>query len=493
MSGPSSSAAATGAALDPAPIEKTSERNREASASLWRNTAAIAVARLGSVAFDGITYILTARYFGPSEYGNYLAVLAFLNLVDVAADMTLMDVSVREMSLSPKLAGGWLGASTVLRLALALVGMAGFGVYLAFTGHWQGGLAAAAMAALILPAGGFRMPLALFRARMMMHYELGIVLATRFFNLAIVLVLIQQKAGLSYFFAGTLASRVLLAVMAWTCVFLIFKPQVTVAFRQIKQLARESVPMGLSGLFVATQLKADILIVAAFAGATAAGLYGSVAQLPEYSLYVPVIITTPMLPILSQAFAQAERSSFQQFFQKMWDSVLIVSMPLAVVGIVAPAACVALLFGDEYQPVAHLLPLLVLSIVAMWVSHATAIATVAAGLQSNFIWIQTVCILVYLLLNYLSIPLWGATAAAAVRLVTTAIAPVLTYWIIRRRIGLRIGFGSMWRIGSAAGLMALVLLACGSLPLLVSASIACGFYGATLWLMRPRSASMVGI
>ena len=76
----------------------TAPGERDDTALIWRNAIAIGIARLGSVILDGLAYIVTARYFGPAAYGNYLSILVFLNLVDVAADMTVMDVTVREMS-----------------------------------------------------------------------------------------------------------------------------------------------------------------------------------------------------------------------------------------------------------------------------------------------------------------------------------------------------------------------------------------------------------
>src|SRR5271165_5421935 len=79
------------------------------------NMAAIGFSRVGGALIDGLTYVLVARYFGPADYGHYLALLAFLNLVDLAADMALMDITVREISKDPARTGAWLASSTILR------------------------------------------------------------------------------------------------------------------------------------------------------------------------------------------------------------------------------------------------------------------------------------------------------------------------------------------------------------------------------------------
>ena len=459
------------------------------SGLVWRNTAAIGCARIGSVALDGVTYVLTARYFGPAEYGHYLSLLAFLNLVDLAADLTLMDILVREMSREPDRNGAWLTAGTILRVALAGLGLVAFALYLRLAGAGGGLSATAWIAALILPAGALRMPLALFRARMKMHYELGIVLAARLANLLLFIILMQVHGSMGQFFLAILASRILLAVLGWGAACTRFGIRLTLPGPRLRRLARESIPMGLSGSFVALQLKADILLLAPMAGAAAAGLYGAVAQLPEYSLYIPVVLSTPMLPVLSRLFAESARDRFQEYYGKMFHSIVAAVIPLAVVALAMPKAAVTLLFGPSYAEAAGVLPILALAIVAMWISHATAIAAVAAGLQANFIWIQSICMAAYLLLDWLLIPYWGGTAAALVRLITTVIAPVLTGWVLWRRLHCVLEIGRFRSTAIAGAGMALTVIACNGLPVLVAAAMGSLVYGAALWAMS-RSASL---
>src|ERR1035441_8481615 len=104
-------------------------------------------------------------------------------------------------------------------------------------------------------------------------------------------------------------------------------------------------------------------------GAAAAGFYGAVAQLPEYSLYLPVIITTPVLPMMARAFAESAKERFQELYGNMLTAVVSVVIPVAVMAIVMPTATVTLLFGPQYASVSRVLPLLALSIVALWVDR----------------------------------------------------------------------------------------------------------------------------
>jgi len=455
-------------------------REKSDTSLIWRNAAAIGIARVGSVVLDGLAYIVTARYFGPAAYGNYLSILVFLNLIDVAADMTIMDVTVREMSKEPEQAGSWLAAGTVVRLAIAGIGLVAFIVYIRLSGYSGELLQAAWIGALMLPAGALRMPLAVFRARLRMHYELAIVLITRLVNVLLVLWLIYSHGAMHHFFAVTAGSRILLAVLCWGAAIGLFRVQLARPGQRLRTLVRESIPMGVSGLFVAVQFRGDILMVANMGGATIAGLYGAIAQLPEYSLYLPVIISTPMLPLLTTSYGESAPVRFESLYRNMFKSVVTMVIPFAVAAIVLPQGAITFVFGTAYIAVAPILPLIVLSIVAIWVSHVISITAVAVGLQANFIWTQSVCLTSYLLLNWLAIPRWGIAGAAAIRLITTVLAPALIYIIVKRRTGFSLKIVEIRGSLIAGASMAIIVLLGSSLPFVVAATMGSIAYVALL-------------
>lgn len=451
---------------------------------IGHNVAAIGVSRVTAIALDGLAYVVLARYLGPATYGQYVSIFAFLSLIDLAADMMTLDVTVREIAAQPDRSSTWLSAATVLRMGLALIGILAFSVYASWTGMSRDpGLASTVVvAALLLPVGALRTPLAAFRAHMRMHYELGIVLVTRFVNLVLVFAVASRGGTLAQLFAVTIASRALLAFLGWTAAVrqFGFVPELNAA--AIRQLARESLPMGISGVFVAVQLKADILLVGAIVGTEAAGLYSVVAQLPEYLLYVPVIFTTPALPVLSRCIADRGTREFQQLYQAMFDTVMALVIPIAVIGIIVPQQTVTFLFGEAFAPAASVLPLLIMSVVFMWFSHATAIAAVAARLQHHFIWIQAVCVAVFVALDATLIPSWGTTGAAVARLVAAAMAPAFTYALLRRRLGASLSTGMLGRSVVAAIAMAAGVAATAAQPLVLTGAVGFTLYAAGLWM-----------
>jgi O-antigen/teichoic acid export membrane protein len=450
---------------------------------LGRNIMAMGLSRVSVIALDGLTYILLARYLGPLAYGQYISIAAFIALVDVWADMMTLDVTVREMSRDPEHGHQWLTAATLLRLALAVLGLAAFAVY-ARLGPLRGQPGVSDLlliAAALLPMGALRMPLAAFRAHMRIRYELAVLAAARSANLVLIAWVLYRGGGLAQLFLAMLASRVLLAILCWTAMVRVFRFVPATSVARLRQITRRSLPMGVSGLFVAIQLKADIMLVAAIAGAETAGLYSAVAQLPEYLLYVPVIFTTPVLPVLSRHAAGRDLASFQRLYQSMFDTVMAIVLPIAVVSSLLPTEVVVWLFGPGFTAAGAVLPTLMMTVVFMWFSHATAIATVAAGLQDHFIWIQAICVTLYVSAIALLIPLWSMHGAATARLMAAIMAPLLTCMILRRRFGVSLSTRTLRPACAAAVVMAVAVVAASRLPLHVAALVGLTMYGAGLW------------
>ena len=420
----------------------------------------IAIARGSAIIFDGLSYIVIARSLGPLDYGLYIGIMAAVTLIDLSADLTVFDIAVREMSRHARQMGLWLGAATSLRVAL---GMAGLGVYAVYA-TWgppsrsHAASVAAILAALALPLGALRTPIAVFRADMRMHYELLLIVVTRIINLLLVLFFVRIGGGLLPLILATVLSRAVLAVLGWVVVVRVFRVIPIFEFSPLKVLFLESIPMAVSGLLVAVQLKLDLVLVAFFRGAASAGLYAVVAQLPEYLLYIPVIMTTPLLPLLSRARMNAEHEEFNRIFRKLFQVIIAVAVPTVVMSFMRPREIVVLAFGQHYAESSRVFPLIMLSVAFMWISHALAVTMVASLLQKDFIWIQCLCVAAFLAVCLLYIPHSGAKAAAWARVIGSFMAPLLSWLVLRRKLRLPLPGAWVLRVLGASAAMAVSVL-----------------------------------
>jgi O-antigen/teichoic acid export membrane protein len=463
-------------------VQQQGRRHGEAR-SLSRNILYVALARASAIALDGLSYLLVARYLGPSDYGFYLSMVAAITLIDVASDLSLFDVTVRETANQPERSGSWLGASSFLRSALGIAGMLVFLCY-AFLGppstHPEI-RQVALLGALALPIGSLRMPLALFRAELRMEYEFILLALTRLTNLLIILAFIANRSGLLALIAAMVLSRAFLAVSTWTVCLRVFHIYPQLHWANVRVLVIECIPMAISGTFVALQLKLDLLLVSAISGAERGGIYGAVAQLPEYLLYVPVVITTPLLPVLSRAFKEGRRHEYDRLFDRLTQGIVLVSVPTVLVSFYRARDLVALMFGSKFAAASIYFPWIMLSVGFMWTSHALAVATVASSLQRHFVWIQLVCVVTFLAICFLMIPGWGPSAAALARVIGTFLAAALTLCMLRIKIRLKIKLAGLTPslLGGAAAAFALSWTR--TLSMYTSIISALLVYGAVAW------------
>ncbi len=454
--------------------------------SLPRNILYVALARASAIALDGLSYLLVARYLGPSHYGFYLSVVAAITLIDVASDLSVFDVAVRETANQLERAGAWLGASSFLRLALGSAGTVAFLCYALLgppAAHPEI-RQAALLGALALPIGSLRMPLALFRAELRMEYEFILLALTRLTNLLIILAFIAAHCGLLALIAAMVLSRAFLAVSTWTVCLRVFRVHPQLHWADVRALVIECIPMAISGTFVALQLKLDLLLVSAISGAQAGGIYGVVAQLPEYLLYVPVIVTTPLLPVLSRAFKEGRYLEYKRLFDKLTQGIILVSVPTVLISFFRARDLVTLIFGTKFAAASIYFPWIMLSVGFMWTSHALAVATVASSLQRHFIWIQLVCVVTFLAICFLMIPGWGASAAALARVIGTFLAAALTLGMLRVQTQLKIHLARLTPSLLGGGAAFLVLSWTRTFSMYTSILGALLAYGSVAWSTR---------
>jgi O-antigen/teichoic acid export membrane protein len=464
------------------PIEREGARPRQAR-SISKNILYVALARGSAIALDGVSYLLVARYLGPSEYGFYLSVVAAITLIDVASDLSVFDVAVRETANQPERSGAWLGASSFLRTALGCAGLIAFLAYAFFgppAAHPQI-RQAAMLGALALPIGSLRMPLSLFRAELRMEYEFILLALTRLTNLLILVAFMAAHSGLLALIAAMVLSRTFLAVSAWTVCLRVFRVRPQLHWADLRVLMVECLPMAISGVFVALQLKLDLLMVTAISGAARGGIYGVVAQLPEYLLYVPVIVTTPLLPVLSRAFKEGRQSQYEQLFDKLVQGIILVSVPTVLISFFRARDLVVLMFGNKFAGASAYFPWIMLSVGFMWISHALAVATVASSLQRHFVWIQLVCVVLFLAICFLMIPEWGGAAAVLARVVGTFLAAALTLVMLRMQTKLTIHVARLTPalMGAVAATIVLVLTRASSMYVSILGALL--IYGAIAW------------
>ena len=259
-----------------------------------------------------------------------------------------------------------------------------------------------------------------------------------FFAMAIVrVVLILSHARLIYF-AWATCGEAMLATIALIVAYKIDGQSVRawrVNWRRGVQLLAISWPQILSLFAVLIYLKVDLVMLQAMAGAKAVGLYSAAARLSEVWYYLPMAISSSVLPSLIAA-RKNNVELYRKRFQRLLDFMFVTSFSIALLVTVFATRLIVLLFGKDYAAAGPILAIHVWSGVFVFMAFASQLWVTAEGLYHRLFWANAVGAVVNILLNLLLIPRYNAMGSAIATLLSYMIACYLATPLVFRGKGL---------------------------------------------------------
>jgi O-antigen/teichoic acid export membrane protein len=177
-----------------------------------------------------------------------------------------------------------------------------------------------------------------------------------------------------------------------------------------RDLFRRSLPISVSGLFVMVFMRIDQIMLSKMIGMEAVGIYSVAVLLVEAPNVVIMIAATLLLPIFSRLRGDQKMATILSvsFRTAAWGSLIIVTL-YSLFG----DQILRILWGEQY--IAALMPLKVLawSALFMWVGGLHGPIMVAFNLVKYAPILVLFQATVNVLLNFLLIPKFGPTGAAA--------------------------------------------------------------------------------
>jgi O-antigen/teichoic acid export membrane protein len=158
----------------------------------------------------------------------------------------------------------------------------------------------------------------------------------------------------------------------------------------------------------------DIMLAAVLLGREAVGFYSAA--------YRPVMFAVSALAIFYVSFlasySAAQTTEAEQLFRRSVLVAAALAVPAAAMVSVGAGPAVDVLFGNEYEPAAGVLAILIWSVPVLGISGAYAGALIAADRQDRLMRNNVIGAVANVLLNLLVLPIAGIQGAAAVTVAT---------------------------------------------------------------------------
>lgn len=400
--------------------------------------------------------LLLVHHFGPTQYGDYVYVIAAAGLLGLLADFGLSKLAVREISRDAASEAAVLGTVVVTRLALGVVaGGAGQLLLLALGASAPVRLATLVASTMFLVEAVLSV-LVVFQVRLEQQYEAMVRTAIELVELVLVIVLIVRSASLVAIVAAPVVAGVLGTVLA--VVLARRRHGLTMSFDRVRarQLVKEALPVGPAMVIGAIYLRVDIVILAALASSHDVGIYGAAFQPIEYLLLSTALFGSVLFPLLSR-YHGVDPARFVTVYRRGTEALLAVTMPIMVVALVLAPSLVTLAYGERYAEAAGPFRVLSACLVLMTINAWQSFVLLAGGRQGVTLAYDAPALALNVVLDLLLIPVLAYNGPGYATLISSVLVTVCSTLAVVRLLGARLDHRRLWRVvqGNAAFAVAL--------------------------------------
>lgn len=456
-----------------------------------RLTVATAIQIGGRVlgAFLGVLVAATlTRSLTRPQFGELSLALTILALAGGLSDLGIGRIAVREMARRPEERARISGALCLAQLTMGIVlGVIGIVVAFALMRGPQARLMAVFVMA-TMPLGAVGALSIAAQARLRPELVIIPALVQNVLWLAVVVALGATNGGLWLYGLGLLG-----AALVQSVVIIVLTAGITnVAFARtralIGDLLRMAWPIGLAGMFVTAYYRIDGLLLFHYRGATPTAYYSAAYRVLDVLQIFPGTVAAVLLPLLASAEREgAGHGRIRQLFQFAIALLLAVAVPVAICGVILSPGVVRLIYGPHYHGSVYLLQVLLPAFIPISLGYVLTSQLILHGLLRPYVVITMIGAVLNVVANALTIPRYGAPAAAWTTLATELLVMAAIAAVVGRRLRLGLPAGRAVRCLAAAAITGAAVWAVRSEPLIVGVVVAAIVYPPCLLVSRAVS------
>lgn len=383
------------------------------------NTIIQFLAKIISVGFGVVTVGLMARSLGQEGFGQYVTIIAFLQFFAILVDFGLQLSMVNLMS-NPLHNPTQIFNNTLTLRIISAVGLFLF----------------APLVAMLFPYPAV--------------IKQGIIiLIINFVALAINQVLIglfQRELKMDKLAIAEIIGKIILLIGVWLTVAkgwglfgmliainISTLAQVGIGFLYSLKLNRPtwafdwqiwnliisaSWPIAISIAFNLIYFKADTIILSLIRTQTEVGIYGAPYRALEILTTFPYLFVGLLFPFISVAWARQDFENYKFYFQRTFDALVIIALPLIAGTLPLAERIMVLIAGKDFSASAPILQILIFATAIIFVNVIFGYSIVILGKQKQLIWGYIATAAISLILYLIFIPKFSYFAAAYITILS---------------------------------------------------------------------------
>jgi len=375
--------------------------------------------------------ILVARYLGAEDFGMMSYVISFVAIFQVFAAFGLENIEIRELAKENADVPRIMGTSFVLRFGFALITiLAIYITLLIFESDPQTFILVLiySISIIFLPTNVIRN---YFTSIVQNEYVVKTEIARTMLGAGIKILLLALNAPLIFFVISTTFDFVL--VSTGYLISLNRKIGLNQSWKFDKNLAvyllKQSFPLLLSASAVIIYQRIDLIILKRLMDNSAVGLYSVATRIIEIGIFIPVVISQTVAPLLVKEYAKS-KDAYLKKRQQYMDIILWSSIIVSFMVFLLAKPVVSFLFGEQYLASIPVLKILAWKIALMAFFNFSAQIIIIEGIHKLVVIRNLVACGVSIGLNYLLIPKYGIVGSAWASTITFFISGYLAHLFI---------------------------------------------------------------
>lgn len=374
--------------------------------------------------------MLTARLYGPKDYGAVSYAASLTVFVAPIAQLGLTSTLVGELVTNPSDEGEILGSAILSSLvsgALCILGI------WAFTYLTQPDapitILVCTLYSLSLLAQSVELVQYWFQAKLLSKYVAVLTLIAYVLSSIYQLVVLLTGKNLALYAVSKGIEYVLIAIGLLVVYKRLNGKRLHFSIRRCVSLFRRSGFYMLSGLMVVLLGQSDRIMIVNMLGEKEVGLYSAAVVCANLTEFVFLAIIDSFRPAIIAA-RQRDKSEYEMQLARLYAIVFYLALLQSIVIAIFAKPVIRIMYGSAYDESIGILRLLVWYTAFSYIGSARIVWIFAEGKQRLLCLMNFMGAVLNIVLNRMLIPVWGASGAAFASLLTQIFTNFLLDWIL---------------------------------------------------------------
>lgn len=357
--------------------------------------------------------IWVARYLGPTQFGLFSYVLAYIAIFSGLAKLGLDNILVRELVRHPQQRDRYLGTTFWLKFIGALIMLA----VLAISSLFMSNDYLTNFYIFIIGSGiicqSFDVIDSYFQSMVLSKFVSISRMVQLLLSSILKVYLMLIGADLIWFVVVVLIDQLTLA----SSLYISYHYQKLGSFflcfnvKLAKKLLKECWPLILSGIATSIYMRIDQLMIKEMLGDTELGFFSAAVKLSEIWYLIPIIITNSLFPSIVNA-KKVNRNFYLQRLQKLTNLMTWLSFAVALPVAFLADFIINLLYGNAFQQASLVLAIHIWASLFVFIGIASGTFFTIEGYTKKSLYRTFLGAITNILLNLLLIPQYGIAGAA---------------------------------------------------------------------------------